>query len=1458
MGRDRNALLKHYGLSHRVVASMVRKEMGGTMPAEMAEVTHDCKVCSQFFLNQNALNNHLCDSHYGPRLAKDVPYSPQSPFKCPKCNYEAKTHQMTVRHYGVKHGLLRQFMIEDGYIARDPTPPPPPPPAPTRLPPPYPEINMNRSMMNHLGHQQAAQQASPAVPIPYRTGQAHHQAYSRSPSQQSPQYGSPNQSWIEHYMSPNGSPGVKQEVEVQLGCPVQGCNATFTSPSVLLRHATDKHFVDRFARELPQAPPFLCPMCGQSTQDQISLIRHWGVAHKMALKVINEQMGRPNCFDATILKTFAVAGVRENCPLCKGCFQGRQLLLRHLADTHFKDRMCNGIPDQEGLIYKCPQCNHIARDRQSFVRHYGIVHKMVIKYLNEMGIHTLDDEHRNNSAPQSPAPPRQPQYQNHNDSFSPRGYSDPLRSPGHGFSEPLRSPAGPAGGQTGYFSPHSTPHRSPQYYGAEVQQPPPSYNSYCSPQYLAQSPRNNIGSPQDLSMQYSQQYGQQQFIKQEPQDLSLAHAQDLSTTNKAIDFSPQPGGFPGGPGAPQYSAGSAGIPLHVKTEPGYRSGPGTPQPRSQPGTPQPGPVQPSPAYRQVAGPQYGQHGQEFQQSPTPPVQQSGKKVAADYVPTGDEHIAAPAPGARGPYGIYCVHCNAVKARQPSDFYRHLAETHYKAYLAQFLPAPGNPPYRCPLCPYENKEMSPMIRHYGVAHKKVKEAIGNEIVGRYIPESEMAPCRPAKNQYSGPAEQLHGPTPAQSVFTTHNSNSGAGQEGGQLQVPCPYPDCDMEFSARYAFWQHMCDKHLKEDLLKFIPIMPNQPYQCPSTACNYVTKDSRQALVRHYGMTHKVVQGILGEKFPEFVNVDPFAQTSKLARPKAQTPVREPIKQFHPSLAAPQQHQQQQQYIQHQGQPHIQQVQHQQQPSQQFLGYQHQSNNVGYTQPAQQQFQPSTENFDNLNSLNLDNLNPSDFSIPSLSEFLDNPGAAFPNLSGEDLTHSGYVTAAGHAHSTMQFEPQMDGTFDPTSITDQSLDGSAGSNPTTPEKNKTSMSPANTPQVTESGKKPPPPLKKYCEICGKEYEGKNKSMNKVQHMIHHFKEKLYQSLPPKSEDGLPYKCPEESCKFETKHKPDWARHYGSVHKIVDKMIRQYMEEHPEAWGNQPENMELLREQSPAVVSVPGPSGSGGAGPAPRPQSRTASGPGSDQLDASEGLLCKLTDLQQKSGGAGPNLLPLAPPSRPAAPGQQLVVTTTTASPGQAGRLAVELPKSDLTKFITSALTEKNVPHAAGSAAELAGPSGLTSQQLLEQKVQSVINEQQQILNNQKSGAAPLKSPEPGATAPKQEDPVSITAGQQQPGPAPAASPGLVKQEPQPAQQSLQQLLQTQAGKHQNLLIKTGQQHLVVQTGQGGQQMLLQKAAGKEGRRAGGKEDRCVASQRPRGSILGRSPGKNCKNDLDDQT
>jgi hypothetical protein len=84
----------------------------------------------------------------------------------------------------------------------------------------------------------------------------------------------------------------------------------------------------------------------------------------------------------------------------------------------------------------------------------------------------------------------------------------------------------------------------------------------------------------------------------------------------------------------------------------------------------------------------------------------------------------------------------INVRNKSEFYMHLAETHLKAYLFQQLRyVPGKPVLKCPEpdCEFKqdrNPTIRRMIRHYGLVHNKVREAIGSKIVGRYVPESEM--------------------------------------------------------------------------------------------------------------------------------------------------------------------------------------------------------------------------------------------------------------------------------------------------------------------------------------------------------------------------------------------------------------------------------------------------------------------------------------------------------------------------------------------------------------------------------------------------------------------------------------------------------------------------------------------------------------------------------------------------
>ena len=52
--------------------------------------------------------------------------------------------------------------------------------------------------------------------------------------------------------------------------------------------------------------------------------------------------------------------------------------------------------------------------------------------------------------------------------------------------------------------------------------------------------------------------------------------------------------------------------------------------------------------------------------------------------------------------------------------------------------------------------------------------------------------------------------------------------------------------------------------------------------------------------------------------------------------------------------------------------------------------------------------------------------------------------------------------------------------------------------------------------------KMCEICNKQFEGKNRAMLKIQHMAHHFKNKLFADL---LERAPPYKCPVENCAYQ---------------------------------------------------------------------------------------------------------------------------------------------------------------------------------------------------------------------------------------------------------------------------------------------------------------------------------------------
>ena len=445
----------------------------------------------------------------------------------------------------------------------------------------------------------------------------------------------------------------------------------------------------------------------------------------------------------------------------------------------------------------------------------------------------------------------------------------------------------------------------------------------------------------------------------------------------------------------------------------------------------------------------------------------------------------------------------------------------------------------------------------------------------------------------------------------------------LKVKCPF--CDVMFAAKYSFHQHLCDKHFKDNLSARLPTAA--PLACPAQGCNYIAKDSRQSLIRHYGMTHKIVVDLLKE------HVKGYDENESM----------------YGGGDAPQQQQPQQLHIQEsqteQGFPSIPPPQHQQHSQQQqpyhppLPGHPQQPQNPQHLPPGPSQggLPPMTEFYPGYGPAGQQHLPPPQGAPP--------PPPHHGDYGQPHVPPPGSIPQQQQAPpppppppQEMRFEQQqIDGTYDPSHYSDHSLDGK--SMPSTPVKDGSvsSNSPTNLPPVTTSAPVtttastsattnaattstaaaaavpvlkqepkqepklepaedvpptptpaeavPPTPTPvaeasggggaaaaaspkpatsnpgggrrllsppKVCEICGKTFDGKNRAMLKVQHMAQHFKEKLFADLPTKSP---PYKCPIEGCPYETKHKPDWARHYGSVHKYLDKYLKEHLETNP---------------------------------------------------------------------------------------------------------------------------------------------------------------------------------------------------------------------------------------------------------------------------------------------------------------
>ena len=529
--------------------------------------------------------------------------------------------------------------------------------------------------------------------------------------------------------------------QVPVACPI--CNSTFLNGTHFLRHAADKHFMDQLKIDMPKSPPWQCPFCDFNGKDLKLLVRHYGLTHKMVLKLLNERVGIMNSFDDAILKQYETCQEnRDKCPLCVSTFGTRYMLLRHLADCHFKDKLIVNLP-KGTEIYKCPECNHESKDKGSFARHLGLVHKKIQQWLKEMGIEGYDDNETGKKGSMIVKQDQQSSEQLYYQPEMPQNSSTEMQK------QYYSSTSASAGAFSDQFSPRTNQNQGQQ------NQPPFSTNEIMSPGSSQTSPQN-LSISADTNAPPAQQPTTSNYQYYAP---SSNQPQDLSTNgNQPLDFSNN--GFFNPPRQPTNQQSTQQFnqqqPLTPQTpNPSVTPQPMTPQPmtpRSQ-STPTPQPMTPQDQSSTSSGLMspggysfdamtpnsfYAPQTEFNQNRPTEQTSTQGpsrsQPQTTSRVPAQDAYIKNPEPGVPGPYSVQCSlgTCSSI-VRNKSDFYRHLSERHFKANLATELPSVA--PFKCPMtgCQYESKDNSvtPLVKHYGIVHKAVQKYLNGQIAGRYV-------------------------------------------------------------------------------------------------------------------------------------------------------------------------------------------------------------------------------------------------------------------------------------------------------------------------------------------------------------------------------------------------------------------------------------------------------------------------------------------------------------------------------------------------------------------------------------------------------------------------------------------------------------------------------------------------------------------------------------------------------
>ena len=805
VGVDRSTLLRHFGSFHGMCdfylkehllrkgedAShvIVRDRGDAVTPKKEPGNGIECRLCERdeapTLKNSSDLYRHLSETHFSEKLLRDIENVPQNvkPFKCnrPGCDFSSPARSVLVTHLGLAHRCAVKYYCEALGVSDEE------------------EVEL---IKQHHQQQQQLQQLQ-------RTG-----FMSGQPSCSTPIPPSSKTSPVSAQQ--NYSP--KQDLTTIQICPV--CSQRF-NPDALIVHAAEQHF-QRFisGAQLPTSVPFKCPRCPHFSPDQMSMLRHWLLFHKMMDSYTALCLGRPipDQYSNPAVKDEPAPIKQENldtsgewedgesnprllsdqptnpkAPLKIQCLMCDDVRLvgatpldfhKHLVEKHFRERMlalipCTGTSPEGKPRYSCPfaGCHYEHHYKWIIAKHFGVKHRMAKQFYDEVtGLRPLDTLAEVPALPQLEVKP---------DDLI---ISSQLGSEVVTAKQPVQ--------QVAFLAPLSQQQQlQPQTQLLESQQfvqptqqllQQPSVQAMHLPQVhvLTQAPQSQPPPPNQTSGSSLFPHLQQQtHLQVQPPTMQHKLKQQLKPSNQQLptDLVPQPAVID------QLPNLAIEPPLAAAPEPVHHDA-----------------LTALPATRcEVNANDVADEDDEDELDDTIGLSASESDALAHLEASLDESFTS----CTDPTTYDCTIC-AVKSKGMTEYLRHLSKVHFKQKLLACVSQVA--PFKCPAvgCEVIKKDRFNVALHYGMSHKFVLTLL------QEMPEDGL---------------------------------------GEDVEANCKL--CHQSFTAHRYLFTHLSDTHFGAELDADLP--KSGPWKCPK--CSYIGNDPR-ALRVHYGVRHKVVLNHLASRF----------------------------------------------------------------------------------------------------------------------------------------------------------------------------------------------------------------------------------------------------------------------------------------------------------------------------------------------------------------------------------------------------------------------------------------------------------------------------------------------------------------------------------------------------------------------------------------------------------------------